>query len=55
MAGHSRQKNGVASLAYVPAIHDFLSYFEKQDVDARDIRAFTPVFDGLCPGMTDFE
>jgi hypothetical protein len=20
--------------------------------DARDIRAFTPVFDGLCPGMT---
>jgi hypothetical protein len=26
MAGHSRSKNGVASLAYVPAIH----------VDARD-------------------
>jgi len=23
MAGHSRSKNGVASLAYVPAIHDF--------------------------------
>jgi hypothetical protein len=22
MAGHSRQKDGVASLAYVPAIHD---------------------------------
>jgi len=22
MAGHSRSKNGVASLAYVPAIHD---------------------------------
>jgi len=25
MAGHSRSKNGVASLAYVPAIHVFLS------------------------------
>jgi hypothetical protein len=24
MAGHSRSKNGVALLAYVPAIHDFL-------------------------------
>jgi hypothetical protein len=24
MAGHSRSKNGVASLAYVPAIHDFV-------------------------------
>jgi hypothetical protein len=23
MAGHSRSKNGVASLAYVPAIHVF--------------------------------
>jgi hypothetical protein len=22
MAGHSRSKNGVASLAYLPAIHD---------------------------------
>jgi hypothetical protein len=34
MAGHSRSKNGVASLAYVPAIHDFwLSGL--QDVDAR--------------------
>jgi len=25
MAWHSRSKNGVASLAYVPAIHDFLA------------------------------
>jgi hypothetical protein len=25
MAGHSRSKNGVASLAYVPAIHVFLA------------------------------
>jgi hypothetical protein len=23
MAGHSRSKNGVASLAYIPAIHGF--------------------------------
>jgi hypothetical protein len=36
MAGHSRSKNGVASLAYVPAIHDFVT--TKQDVDARDKR-----------------
>ena len=34
MAGHSRSKNGVASLAYDPAIHVFLTEpFE--DVDAR--------------------
>jgi len=25
MPGHSRSKNGVASLAYVPGIHDLLS------------------------------
>jgi hypothetical protein len=29
----------------VPGIHDFLS----QDVDSRDIRAFTPVFDAYAP------
>src|SRR5580700_2094266 len=34
MAGHSRSKNGVASLAYVPAIHVFAA--GKKDVDARD-------------------
>jgi hypothetical protein len=34
MAGHSRPKDGVASLAYVPAIHVFLAA-QKQDVDAR--------------------
>jgi hypothetical protein len=34
MAGHSRSKNGVAWLAYVPAIHAFLRLWE--DVDARD-------------------
>jgi hypothetical protein len=32
MAGHSRSKNGVASLAYVPAIH---ALPDGQDVDAR--------------------
>jgi hypothetical protein len=35
MAGHSRLKDGVASLAYVPAIHVLLC-FGKKDVDARD-------------------
>ena len=25
----------------------------EKDVDGRDIRAFTPVFDGLCPAMTE--
>ncbi len=34
MAGHSRSKNGVASLAYVPAIHVF-------DV-TRDLRRGCP-------------
>ena len=33
MAGHSRSKNGVASLAYVPAIHVFAC--AAKDVDAR--------------------
>jgi hypothetical protein len=32
MAGHSRLKDGVASLAYVPAIHALVC---GQDVDAR--------------------
>jgi hypothetical protein len=32
MPGHSRSKNGVASLAYVPGIHGF----EIEDVDGRD-------------------
>ena len=35
MAGPSRSKNGVASLAYVPAIDVLLAAFKK-DVDARD-------------------
>jgi hypothetical protein len=36
--------------ALVAGIHAFLSGFRKPDVDGRDIRAFTPVFDGLMPG-----
>jgi hypothetical protein len=35
MAGHSRPKDGVATLAYVPAIHALLW---RQGVDARDKR-----------------
>ncbi len=35
MAGHSRPKDGVASLAYVPAIHGLLLFGNKKDVDAR--------------------
>jgi hypothetical protein len=38
MAGHSRSKNGVALLAYVPAIHAFRLAAGK-DVDARAKRA----------------
>jgi hypothetical protein len=40
MAGHSRSKNGVASLAYVPAIHVFGASAQK---------AWMP---GTSPGMT---
>jgi hypothetical protein len=35
MAGHSRSKNGVASLAYVPAIHDLTLSAMEKDVDGR--------------------
>jgi hypothetical protein len=38
MAGHSRPKDGVASLAYVPAIHVLPTCIKKKDVDARDKR-----------------
>jgi len=33
----------------VPGIHVLAT---KKGVDGRDARAFTPVFDGLCPAMT---
>jgi hypothetical protein len=35
MPGHSRSKNGVASLAYVPSIH-VCECSSKQDVDGGD-------------------
>jgi hypothetical protein len=44
MAGHSRPKNGVASLAYVPAIHVFLTCI--------GTKAWMP---GTRPGMTNFD
>jgi hypothetical protein len=34
----------------VPGIHVLAI---GKDVDGRDERAFTPVFDGLCPVMTN--
>jgi hypothetical protein len=34
MPGHSRSKDGVASLAYVPGIH--VSCANTEDVDGRD-------------------
>ena len=34
----------------VPGIH--VLGISKQGVDGRDKRAYTPVFDGLCPAMT---
>jgi len=30
MTGHSRSKNGVASLAYVPAIHEVGAWMRKR-------------------------
>jgi hypothetical protein len=42
MAGHSRSKNGVAPLAYVPAIHVLLH--------CTAIKTWMP---GTGPGMTD--
>ena len=41
MAGHSRSKNGVASLAYVPAIHALLHVVQS--------KTWMP---GTRPGMT---
>jgi hypothetical protein len=36
----------------VPGIHVFLFLRSKQDVDGRNVSAFTRVFDPLCPAMT---
>jgi hypothetical protein len=52
MAGHSRPKDGVASLAYVPAIHAFPSCHNK-DVDARPRFTLGPAGGRTrVPGMT---
>src|SRR3989442_12727868 len=37
-----------------PAIHDLLRQISEERRECPAIRAFTPVFDGLCPGMTEF-
>ena len=42
MAGHSRSKNGVASLAFAPAIHAFF----------RSLRTEKTWMPGTRPGMT---
>jgi len=39
----------------VPATYVFLLPRRKQGVGGRDLRAFTPVFDGLLPGHDDVE
>jgi hypothetical protein len=36
MPGHSRSKNGVASLAYVPRIHVLTDFEAIKDVEGRD-------------------
>jgi hypothetical protein len=36
MPGHSRSKNGVASLAYVPGIHVLQAVRQLKDVDGRN-------------------
>jgi hypothetical protein len=46
MPGHSRSKNGVASLAYVPGIH-VLMHQSNKDVDGRD----KPGHDGISGGL----
>jgi len=40
------------SLSSGGACADPLTRNDRKDVDGRDIRAFTPVFDRLCPAMT---
>ena len=49
MAGHSRPKDGVASLAYVPAIHVLLDR-AKKDVDARHKSLHSGPAEGGDPG-----
>jgi hypothetical protein len=51
MPGHSASKTRVNALL-VPGIHVF-SDVSKQDVDGRDISAFTRVFRRAMPGHDD--
>ena len=51
MAGHSASKTRVNALMSRPSTSCLLQQ-NKKDVDARDISAFTRVFDALCAGMT---
>jgi hypothetical protein len=37
----------------VPAIHDLLRQISEERRGCPAIRAFTPVFDGIRPGMTE--
>jgi hypothetical protein len=46
MPGHSRPKDGVASLAYVPGIYVFKS--RQQDMDGQD----EPGHDGVTPAAS---
>jgi hypothetical protein len=47
-----QQPQQILSHAGLYAGHPRLSPHRKQGADGRDLRAFTPVFDGLCPAMT---
>ena len=47
MAEHSRPKDGVASLAYAPAIHAFLC--SSKNVDARDKPGHDDLLEDCCP------
>jgi len=51
MPAHPGPREARPECKLVAGIHVFL-VFSKQVVDGGDKRAFTPVFDGLCPAMT---
>ena len=44
--------NASVTPALVAGIYAFLAELPQQGLDGRDLRAVTPVFDGLCPAMT---
>ena len=51
MKHHAATLSAVAP-PLVPRVHAFSCCGEAKTRMAGDIRAFTPVFDGLCPAMT---